>query len=136
MNKIWTNGCFDVLHIGHIRLLKYARSLGDQLTVGIDSDRRVQELKGNNRPINDENSRKEMLLSVRWVDNVIVFDSDHELEILIQQHSDQMIIGSDYRNKRIIGSQYSKVEFFDKIDDHSTTSILTKIIHKGFARVD
>ena len=127
MNKIWTNGCFDILHIGHIRLLKYAKSLGDQLTVGIDSDRRIQEIKGINRPINGENFRKEMLLSIRWVDNVVVFDSDQELETLIQQHSDKMVVGSDYRNKRVIGNQYSEVEFFNKIDDHSTTDTLTKL---------
>mgnify|MGYP001472692144 FL=1 len=127
MTKIWTNGCFDILHIGHIRLLKYAKSLGDQLTVGIDSDRRIQEIKGINRPINGENFRKEMLLSIRWVDNVVVFDSDQELETLIQQYSDKMIIGSDYRNKRVIGSQYSEVEFFNKIDDCSTTDTLTKL---------
>ena len=127
MTKIWTNGCFDMLHIGHIRLLKYAKSLGDQLTVGIDSDRRIQEIKGINRPINNENFRKEMLLSIRWVDNVVVFDSDQELETLIQQYSDKMIIGSDYRNKRVIGSQYSEVEFFNKIDDCSTTDTLTKL---------
>ena len=124
MTKIWTNGCFDMLHIGHIRLLKYAKSLGDQLTVGIDSDRRTRVLKGINRPINNENFRKEMLLSIRWVDNVVVFDSDQELEMLIQQYSDKMIIGSDYRNKRIVGSQYSEVEFFNKIDDYSTTDTL------------
>ena len=127
MTKIWTNGCFDMLHIGHIRLLKYAKSLGDQLTVGIDSDRRIQEIKGINRPINNENFRKEMLLSIRWVDNVVVFNSDQELETLIQQYSDKMIIGSDYRNKRVIGSQYSEVEFFNKIDDCSTTDTLTKL---------
>ena len=127
MTKIWTNGCFDMLHIGHIRLLKYAKSLGDQLTVGIDSDRRTRVLKGINRPINNENFRKEMLLSIRWVDNVVVFDSDQELETLIQQYSDKMIIGSDYRNKRVIGSQYSEVEFFNKIDDCSTTDTLTKL---------
>ena len=127
MTKIWTNGCFDMLHIGHIRLLKYAKSLGDQLTVGIDSDRRIQEIKGINRPINNENFRKEMLLSIRWVDNVVVFDSDQELETLIQQHSDKIVVGSDYRNKRVIGNQYSEVEFFNKIDDHSTTNILTKL---------
>ena len=127
MTKIWTNGCFDILHIGHTRLLKYAKSLGDQLTVGIDSDRRIQEIKGINRPINGENFRKEMLLSIRWVDNVVVFNSDQELETLIQQYSDKMIIGSDYRNKRVIGSQYSEVEFFNKIDDCSTTDTLTKL---------
>jgi D-beta-D-heptose 7-phosphate kinase/D-beta-D-heptose 1-phosphate adenosyltransferase len=127
MKKIWTNGCFDVLHLGHLRLLEYAKSCGDYLTVGIDSDRRVRQLKGTKRPINNEFFRREMLSGIRWVDNVVVFDSDAELEKLIETHSDQMIIGSDYRDKRVIGSQYSEVVFFDKIDDYSTTNIIKKL---------
>ena len=125
--KIWVNGCFDVLHIGHIRLLKYARSLGSTLTVGIDSDDRIAISKGKKRPINKQNVRKEMLMSIRWVDNVIVFNTDRELEDLIKIHSDRIVIGSDYRNKRVIGSEYSEVVFFNKIENYSTTNLLEKI---------
>jgi D-beta-D-heptose 7-phosphate kinase/D-beta-D-heptose 1-phosphate adenosyltransferase len=127
MKKIWINGCFDVLHIGHLRLLEHAKSRGDFLTVGIDSDDRVKELKGKDRPINNEFLRTEMLEAIKWVDNVVVFSSDKELEQLIQLTSDLMIIGSDYKNKRIVGSQYSKVEFFDRIDDYSTTNLVKRI---------
>ena len=127
MKKIWTNGCFDILHVGHLRLLEYAKSRGDFLTVGIDSDSRVRELKGKNRPINNEFSRMKMLEAIRWVDNVVVFSSDKELEQLIRLTSDLMIIGSDYQNKRVVGSQYSKVEFFDRVDDYSTTDIIKEL---------
>tara|TARA_R110000824_G_scaffold242945_1_gene431591 strand:+ start:633 stop:1028 length:396 start_codon:yes stop_codon:yes gene_type:complete len=127
MKKIWINGCFDILHVGHLRLLEHAKSRGDFLTVGIDSDDRVKELKGKDRPINSEFLRTEMLEAIKWVDNVVVFSSDKELEQLIQLTSDLMIIGSDYKNKRIVGSQYSKVEFFDRIDDYSTTNLVKRI---------
>ena len=127
MKKIWINGCFDILHVGHLRLLEHAKSRGDFLTVGIDSDDRVKELKGKDRPINNEFLRTEMLEAIKWVDNVVVFSSDKELEQLIQLTSDLMIIGSDYKNKRIVGSQYSKVEFFDRIDDYSTTNLVKRI---------
>lgn len=127
MKKIWTNGCFDVLHIGHLRLLEHAKSCGDFLTVGIDSDDRIKKLKGKDRPINSEFLRTEMLKAIKWVDNVVVFSSDKELEQLVQLTSDLMIIGSDYRSKKIIGSQHSKVEFFDRIEDYSTTNLVKRI---------
>ena len=127
MKKIWINGCFDILHIVHLRLLEHAKSRGDFLTVGIDSDDRVKELKGKDRPINNEFLRTEMLKAIKWVDNVVVFSSDKELEQLIQLTSDLIIIGSDYKNKRIVGSQYSKVEFFDRVDDYSTTNLVKRI---------
>jgi|TARA_R110000824_G_scaffold301978_1_gene489907 D-beta-D-heptose 7-phosphate kinase/D-beta-D-heptose 1-phosphate adenosyltransferase len=130
MKKIWINGCFDILHVGHLRLLEYAKSRGDFLTVGIDSDDRIKELKGKDRPINNEFLRTEMLEALKWVDNVVVFSSDKELEQLIQLTSDLMIIGSDYKNKRIVGSQYSKVEFFDRVDGHSTTNLVKRIKRK------
>ena len=130
MKKIWTNGCFDILHLGHLELFKHAKSRGDFLTVGIDSDERVRNTKGKDRPINSQFFRIEMLKSIRWVDNVVVFSSDKELERLIQENSDLMIIGSDYKNKRVIGSEYSEVEFFDRIADYSTTEVIKKISEK------
>ena len=125
--KIWVNGCFDVLHLGHLKLLQYAKSRGQWLTVGIDSDERVQKLKGSQRPVNDEKSRIEMLKAIRWVDNVLVFDSDEQLEKLVEKYSDLMIIGSEYKDQKVIGSQHSPVEFFDKIDGYSSTNIIKKM---------
>jgi len=126
MNKIiWTNGCFDVLHVGHIEMLKYAKSLGDILIVGIDSDRRVKSLKGSNRPINNENDRKKMLESIRYVDEVKIFDSEQQLQGLISIFAEEMVVGDDYINKRVIGSEnVCKVHFFKKLANYSTSKIL------------
>ena len=86
MKKIWTNGCFDVLHIGHIKMLQFARSLGDNLIVGIDSDKRVASLKGSDRPINNQNDRVEFLRSIKYVDDVFVFNSKENMcDILIRE---------------------------------------------------
>jgi D-beta-D-heptose 7-phosphate kinase/D-beta-D-heptose 1-phosphate adenosyltransferase len=127
MKRIWTNGCFDVLHIGHMRLFKYAKSLGDYLTVGIDSDKRVKKLKGPLRPINSEIFRKEMLLSIKWIDNVVVFDDESELDFLVSKLADKMVVGSDYIEKDVIGSSHCDVLFFEKIPDFSTTRIINEI---------
>ena len=127
MKIIWTNGCFDVLHIGHMRLFKYAKSLGDYLTVGIDSDKRVKKLKGPLRPINSEIFRKEMLLSIKWIDNVVVFDDESELDFLVSKLADKMVVGSDYIEKDVIGSSHCDVLFFEKIPDFSTTRIINEI---------
>jgi rfaE bifunctional protein nucleotidyltransferase chain/domain len=127
MKRIWTNGCFDILHVGHIRLFEYARSLGTSLTVGIDSDQRVRHLKGSSRPINHQNYRKEMLMAIQWIDNVVVFDDEYELESLISKLADKMIVGSDYVNKEVIGASHCEVGFFEKIPSISTTDIISKM---------
>lgn len=93
-HTIWTNGCFDILHIGHIRLFKYAKSLGNWLIVGIDSDERVKQLKGKDRPINNQDNRREFLLGVRYVDEVFIFDDEkHMCDILIANNISTMEIG-------------------------------------------
>ena len=79
MVKVFTNGCFDILHPGHLSLLKRCAMMGNHVMVGIDSDRRVRQLKGTQRPIITEESRKELLLNLKWVNEVIIFDSDEEL---------------------------------------------------------
>ena len=128
MNVIWVNGCFDVLHRGHIELLKYAKSLGNHLVVGIDADWRIRKAKGQHRPFNSQEDRKFMLESIKHVDKVIVFETDSELRGLIYTFKpDAMVVGSDYKDKKVIGSEYAKsIEFFDRIGDHSTTKILER----------
>jgi D-beta-D-heptose 7-phosphate kinase/D-beta-D-heptose 1-phosphate adenosyltransferase len=123
--KVWLNGCFDVLHYGHFKLIDYAVSLGEHLTIGIDSDRRVKELKGNNRPYHTEQERKYNLLSVKGVNRVVIFDSEEELCWHLKNVSpDIRVIGSDYKNKPIVGKDLSKsIVFFDRLN-FSTTSIL------------
>ena len=123
--RIWVNGAFDILHIGHIKLLKHAAGMG-YLRVGIDTDERIKELKGPTRPFNCFRDREEFLLSLRFVDEVVGFGSEQELidEIKLYQ-PDVMVIGSDYRNKRIVGSEFiNKIVYFDRLEGVSTTSIL------------
>jgi D-beta-D-heptose 7-phosphate kinase/D-beta-D-heptose 1-phosphate adenosyltransferase len=124
--RIWVNGTFDVLHIGHLRLVQYANSFGD-VRVGIDKDIRVKELKGDNRPINNWFDRVEMMRSIKYVDSVVGFSTDEELRDEIKKwNPDIMIVGSDYKDKVVIGSELvKKVLFFDKIGNHSTTKIIS-----------
>ena len=125
MTKVWTNGTFDVLHVGHLKLLEYASSLG-QLTVGIDSDKRVKELKGEDRPFNTTEDRKYFLESLKFVHEVVVFDSREELINMVKEFEpDYMVIGSDYIDKPVYGSEYAKeLRFFNKLEEYSTTKIL------------
>ena len=123
---IWTNGCFDVLHRGHIELFKYAKSLGGKLYVGIDSDEKVKVDKGKSRPINNVQDRKFLLESIKYIDEVIIFSTTKDLENLIKSiQPNIMVIGSDWKGKTVIGKQYTKqLMFFDRIGDYSTTNIL------------
>jgi rfaE bifunctional protein nucleotidyltransferase chain/domain len=128
MKPIFVNGTFDILHPGHVQLLNYARSLGDSLIVAIDSDRRVRELKGANRPINSDDDRKFMLENLRSVDTVWIFDTDQELEDICRLHNPIMVKGSDYRGRAIIGQQYCKeIVFYDRIEPYSTTRAIQDI---------
>jgi rfaE bifunctional protein nucleotidyltransferase chain/domain len=130
MRRIIVNGTFDILHRGHLELLQFARNQGDYLTVAIDSDRRVKELKGNSRPINDMNERGMLLMYLKPVDQVVVFDTDEELVELIQQY-DAMIKGSDYRGKPIVGEDVCKeLIFFELINGYSTTNKIQDIINR------
>ena len=127
-NNIWINGCFDVLHRGHIELFKYAKELGGFVIVGIDSDTRVKQLKGDSRPINTHDDRKFFLESIKYIDKVTIFGSDDELRSVISLHRpDIMIVGSDYKDKNVIGSEYAKeLIFFDRVGNYSTTNILER----------
>jgi rfaE bifunctional protein nucleotidyltransferase chain/domain len=130
--NIWVNGCFDILHTGHLKLFEYAKNLknrSNHLIVGIDSDRRVKELKGNDRPVNNENDRKYMLESLKPIDEVVIYDTEDEMCGFISSYKiDYMVIGDDYKNKRVVGRENSKhdVIFYPK-DQTSSTSIIEKI---------
>ena len=125
MKKIWVNGSFDVLHIGHIRLLEYASTLGS-VKVGIDSDERIKKFKGENRPFNSLTDRAEFLRSIKYIDSVDVFDTTERLVDLIKQYQpDYMVIGSDYKDRPIVGSEFIKeIIYFNRIENKSTTNIL------------
>ena len=129
MEKIFVNGTFDILHLGHLKLLAYAKSLGT-VTVGIDSDSRVKLLKGITRPINTQLERTEMLLALRYVDNVVVFNTEAELIDLVSA-CDIMVKGNDYLGKRIVGEDVCKqILFFDRVDGFSTTEKIQDIANR------
>ena len=132
MTKIVVNGTFDILHRGHLQMLQYAKSLGHHLLVCIDTDRRVKELKGDDRPINNQSDRRYMLESLACVDSVYIFDSREELiEIFELSKPDIMVKGSDYRGKSIVGEQYvPKVIFYDRIEEYSSTAIIQRIANR------
>jgi len=134
MKKVIVNGTFDILHLGHIRLLEYARSFPQSYVyVLIDSDRRVKELKGSGRPVHNEYERSSFLFALKAVDRVDVFDTDEELRNYIKTYEpDVMVKGSDYRNKTIIGSEYCKeIKFYDRLERYSTTNKIQDIISRG-----
>jgi rfaE bifunctional protein nucleotidyltransferase chain/domain len=127
MTKIvWTNGCFDILHRGHFEMIEYAKSLGDYLIVGIDSDEKVREDKGSSRPYNTVEDRKYALKSLRHVDEVVVFNTAEQLSTIIRSISPHiMVVGSDWKGKEVVGQNFcGELNFFDRIGDYSTTNIL------------
>jgi D-beta-D-heptose 7-phosphate kinase/D-beta-D-heptose 1-phosphate adenosyltransferase len=130
VKKIFVNGTFDVLHLGHLAMLNFAKTLGDHLTVAIDSDARVKRLKGSNRPINNSDERKTLLENLKAVDIVKIFDTDQELIDIIKQ-CDVMVKGGDYKNLPIIGkNQISEIILFDRIDGYSSTQKIQDIINR------
>ena len=127
MKRVFVNGTFDLLHPGHIALLSWARQQGDTLTVAIDSDRRVRELKGPTRPIYDQGCRRYILQHLRMVDQVEIFDTDEELINLIAMN-DIMVKGADWRGKPIVGEDRAKhILFFERINGYSTTNTIQHI---------
>jgi D-beta-D-heptose 7-phosphate kinase/D-beta-D-heptose 1-phosphate adenosyltransferase len=123
--KVWVNGTFDVLHIGHIKLLEFASQFGE-IRVGIDTDDRVKQFKGELRPINNINDRIYFMNSIKYVNSSVSFSTDEELCDRIKEwNADIIVVGNDYKDKRVIGSHLVKeVIFFDKIDGYSSTKII------------
>lgn len=130
MIKVFVNGTFDLPHRAHLELLSYARSLGNQLIVAIDSDRRVAELKGPSRPVYNQYDRKFFLESLKSVTQVMIFDSDQALITLIKNMApDIMVKGSDYRGKPILGAEFCKdIVFYERVPEYSTTQTIQRII--------
>ena len=130
--RVFVNGTFDLLHPGHIALLNYARSLGNYVIVGIDTDDRVREKKGETRPIYNQDDRGLMLVALKAVDEVRYFDSDESLEALVKDvKPDVMVVGSDWKDKSVIGSYWAaELKFFDRIEKYATTKTVESIISR------
>ena len=129
--RVWLNGTFDVLHLGHIKLFQHAKKLypNSIICVGVDTDDRIRQMKGSNRPINPLHYRVEFLKAIRYIDQVVTFGTDQELIRQIRVFSpDVMCIGDDYRNRTIIGEELiPRIEYVKRFDDLSTTKLLNNI---------
>ena len=128
------NGTFDIVHRGHIEMLNYAKSLGDRLLVAIDTDRRVKELKGDQRPINDQYDRSFLLNNLKCVDEVWLFDSKEELISIMESYKPDIYVkGSDWKQDRpSTAEQYCKqVIYYDRVGEYSTTRAIQNIIARG-----
>jgi len=120
--KVFTNGCFDILHIGHIDYLRASKRAGDYLVVGLNSDASIKRLKGGTRPINSQLDRRAMLLELRCVDEVIIFDEDTPLELIKQVNPDIVTKGGDYKPEDVV-SNGKPVIILPMIAGYSTTRL-------------
>lgn len=123
---VFTNGCFDILHRGHIELLNYCFELG-QVIVGLNSDDSVQRLKGKSRPINSQQDRKKVLESVKFVSKVIVFDEPTPYELISEIRPMYIVKGGDYNAEDVVGHDLAEVRIFPLVKDHSTTNLIFKM---------
>lgn len=133
---VFTNGCFDLLHYGHLHYLAQARDLGDRLVVGLNSSASVQRLKGPSRPINDEATRAHLLAALEVVDAVAFFDTDTPLELIQTVQPDVLVKGGDWKPEQIVGSglvlaRGGKVLSLPFVDGYSTTNIERKILNSA-----
>lgn len=128
---VFTNGCFDLLHVGHVRYLNQAKSRGDILVLGINSDKSVQILKGPTRPVQNENDRAEIISNLKSVDYVVIFNEETPLELIKKVRPDLLVKGGDWKPDQIVGSDVvmsygGKVESLQFVDGKSTTNIIAK----------
>jgi len=127
INKvIFTNGCFDIIHIGHIRLLEFAKTLGSKLVVGLNSDASIKRLKGLERPINNQADRAVLLSAIKYVDEVIIFGEDTPYNLITLIKPDIIVKGGDYTSDKVIGNNLADVVIFKYIAGYSTTNIIRK----------
>jgi D-beta-D-heptose 7-phosphate kinase/D-beta-D-heptose 1-phosphate adenosyltransferase len=129
---VFTNGCFDIIHTGHISLLKQAKQFGDVLIVGLNSDSSVRRIKGEGRPINNETDRAEILTALNVVNAVIIFDEDTPLELIKKIMPDVLVKGADYAPDKVVGADIviaagGRLELVKLVESKSTTDILCKI---------
>ena len=129
---VFTNGCFDILHLGHVDYLSKARSLGDVLIIGLNTDGSVRRLKGENRPVNNQEARAQLLAALDVVDAIVLFDEDTPYSLITDVKPDILVKGSDYKPHEIVGADVvlksgGKIETIDFLDGYSTTAIIEKL---------
>ena len=129
---VFTNGCFDILHLGHIDYLSKSADAGDVLVVGVNSDHSVKRLKGENRPINDENARSTLLTALSFVDAVVLFDEDTPYELIKKVQPDVLVKGADYSIEEIVGydivlAKNGNVVTIPLTEGYSTTDLIKKL---------
>jgi len=126
----FVSGCFDLIHPGHIALLEFAASFGAKTFVAVDSDTRVRQTKGLARPIQEEQARVQVIEAIKFVSAAKLFSTDEELRALIAElQPDRLVLGSDWRGKRIIGSEIVReVVFLNRVDDHSTSKLVDRVL--------
>jgi len=136
---IFTNGCFDILHQGHVRYLSQAKELGDYLIVGLNSDRSMQDIKGNNRPVMTEDARAEILAALCFVDGVVIFNEKDPLAIITYLQPHILVKGADWAENDIVGAEFIKkmggeVKRIPVVKNISTSSIIHRIINGNSAQ--
>jgi rfaE bifunctional protein nucleotidyltransferase chain/domain len=129
---VFTNGVFDLLHIGHITYMAKAAELGDKLVIGLNSDSSVKRIKGEDRPVNDQNSRAALLAALFFVDAIVVFEEDTPINVIITLMPDILVKGADYSIENIVGAREvmangGEVKTIDFVEGYSSTSIIKKI---------
>lgn len=123
MKKVFTNGCFDILHRGHFELLKYCKDIG-YVIVGMNSDESIKRIKGETRPFFSQKDRIFMLKSCKYVDEVIIFDEDTPYNLINRIKPDIIVKGGDYTPTEVVGNSLCEVKIFKYLEGYSTTSIL------------
>jgi D-beta-D-heptose 7-phosphate kinase/D-beta-D-heptose 1-phosphate adenosyltransferase len=127
-NIVFTNGCFDIVHLGHLELLKYSKSLGDYLIVGLNSDSSIKRLKGDKRPIHNQDYRSKFLSFFDFIDLIIIFDDDTPFKLLEKIKPNILVKGGDYTLDKIIGKEFvDEVKIFNTIENYSSTNIISSI---------
>jgi len=130
---VFTNGCFDILHLGHIDYLSRAASFGDILIIGVNTDESVKRLKGSGRPINDESSRAQLLAALEFVDAVVLFNDKTPIELIKTITPDILAKGGDYKAEDVVGYEHvitsgGEMRIIDFLPGYSTSSIIQKIL--------
>lgn len=138
---VFTNGCFDILHVGHKRYLQQAATLGDILVVGVNSDASVKRLKGPSRPVNNEQDRAEMLSAMGFIDYVVIFDEDTPYELIKKIQPDVLVKGGDYKPEEVVGrdivmARGGRLELISFVEGKSTTNIINKVNSDDTGRIN